>query len=89
MQNIYETAKEQFLNNLEDSNKLLTAYEMFDLFMDYLTEDKKRSFLEDIKEKMSLDGYIIFKPNNLLEEMKLREFNELLYPNINEQIYIF
>ena len=88
MQNIYETAKDQFLLNLEESYKLLTPYEIFDLFLSTMAKHTKKSFIEDVKDNLRLEGYIILKPRNLEEEIKLEEFQESFYPLINERLYI-
>lgn len=88
MQSIYQTAKDQFLDNLEQSNKLLTPYEMFDLFLSTLTKHNKDSFIEDVKDNLKNEGYMIFKPRNLQEEIKLEEFQESFYPLLNERLFI-
>jgi hypothetical protein len=41
-----------------------------------MTKDKKLGFLEDVKDELSYHGYIIFKPTNLADEIKIEEFKE-------------
>ena len=88
MQSIYQTAKDQFLDNLEQSYKLLTPYEVFDLFLSTMSKHNKASFIEDIKDNLRQEGYIILKPRNLEEEIKLEEFQESFYPLLNERLFI-
>lgn len=88
MQNIYQIAKDQFLDNLEESYKLLTPYEVFDIFLSTMSKHNKASFIEDIKDNLKQEGYIILKPRNLQEEIKLEEFQESFYPLLNERLFI-
>ena len=82
---IYSIAQSKFLSDIEQAEKHLTHYEMFLLFLDSMPNDKKQSFYEDIKDNMRREGYTILKARNLLEQFKLEELEEQLYPYLNER----
>ena len=82
---IYSIAETKFLSDIEQAEKHLTHYEMFLLFLDSMPNDKKQSFYEDIKDNMRREGYTILKARNLLEQIKLEELEEQLYPYLNER----
>lgn len=85
---IYTIAKDQFLANIEEAHKLLSFYEIFDLFIDHVPTQQKKQFFEDIKDKMIEEGYTILKARNLQEKMKLEEIAEEMYPYYNERMFL-
>lgn len=85
---IYNIAKKDFLLDIEQAEQHLSHYEMFTLFLDSMTKDKKQSFLEDIKDEMRNEGYTILKARNLIEKMRLEELEEELYPYYNERMFL-
>ncbi|MEY2647058.1 MAG: hypothetical protein RL158_1034 [Bacteroidota bacterium] len=85
---IYSIAQTKFLSDIEQAEQHLTHYEMFNLFLDSMTKDKKQSFLEDIKDEMRNEGYTILKARNLVEKIRLEELEEEMYPYYNERMFL-
>jgi hypothetical protein len=76
MKSIYKKREEIVSKWIDKAQAILTPYEMFNLFIDSMTKDKKMDFLEDVKDELTYNGYIIFKPTNLADEIKIEEFKE-------------
>jgi hypothetical protein len=76
MKSIFKKREEIVSKWIDKAQSILTPYEMFNLFIDSMPKDKKLGFLEDIKDKLTYQGYIIFKPTNLADEIKIEEFKE-------------
>lgn len=76
MQSIYKQREEIVSKWIDKAQAILTPYEMFNLFINSMSKDKKRGFLEDVKDELTYEGYIIFKPTNLADEIKIEEFKE-------------
>ncbi len=85
---IYSIAQTKFLSDIEQAEQHLTYYEMFTLFLDSMSKDKKQSFLEDIKDEMRNEGYTILKARNLVEKIRLEELEEEMYPYYNERMFL-
>ena len=76
MKSIYKQREEIVLKWIDKAQAILTPYEMFNLFIESMTKDKKIDFMDDVKNELTYHGYIIFKPNNLADEIKIEEFKE-------------
>jgi hypothetical protein len=76
MKSIFKQREEIVSKWIDKAQAILTPYEMFNLFIQSMTKDKKMDFLEDIKDELTYHGYIIFKPTNLADEIKIEEFKE-------------
>jgi hypothetical protein len=76
MKSIYKRNEEIVSKWIDKAQAILTPYEMFNLFIDSMTKNKKMDFLEDVKDELTYHGYIIFKPTNLADEIKIEEFKE-------------
>jgi hypothetical protein len=76
MKSIFKKREEIVSKWIDKAQSILTPYEMFNLFIDSMPKDKKLGFLEDIKDELTYQGYIIFKPTNLADEIKIEEFKE-------------
>jgi hypothetical protein len=76
MKSIYKRNEIIVSKWIDKAQAILTPYEMFNLFIDSMTKDKKMDFLEDVKDELTYYGYIIFKPTNLADEIKIEEFKE-------------
>ena len=84
---IYNIAKTKLESDIEQAQKILTFSEIMDVFLDSVKRNRI-DFYEDIKEELVKEGYFIIKPSNLLEKIKLEEFEDSLHPYLNQRTFL-